>query len=173
MTGVSRQASGLGVAGGGYDACVMSDWTMVSRRIREARERLGLARDAIAKRGDVTERQLARYESTMPASGPDLDVLSRIAKGLGVDTSWLLFGLSDADTEMSDADLARLRDLNIHLSVEEARWLRRAPNFHRMDALGMAQAILGQRRGLSEETATVIDIETRQRIDPDVPKRRK
>lgn len=72
------------------------------KRLRELRESLGYSRREIAQKIGIAESQIVRYEiGENDASG---DVLSRLAKMLGVSADYLL-GLTDTPGSIQDSTL--------------------------------------------------------------------
>ena len=149
-----------------------ADWTGVSGRIRARRTELGISQQEAASRAGISVRVAAKYETEIPPSGPDLATLEKLAGTLGVSPAWLLYGVG-GDATIGAAVLEQIRALGVVPTETELQWVTSAPNFHRMDALGVVQAILGQRRGMTPETAAIIEAETKRHDDPSVPRRKR
>lgn len=71
---------------------VLQARTAVGRRIRTLRERTGISQEALAERSEVSRDTIVRAE--LATSGISLDVLARIAHGLGVQP-WQLLVTAD------------------------------------------------------------------------------
>jgi transcriptional regulator with XRE-family HTH domain len=150
-----------------------ADWSGVSRRIRARRTELGLSQQEAASRAGISVRVAAKYETEIPPSGPELATLEKLARALDVSPAWLLYGVGEHVAEIGEAMLTQLRGLGVLPTEDEVAWVTSAPNFLHMDALGVAQAILGQRRGIAPETAAIIEAETKRHDDPSVPRRKR
>lgn len=87
------------------DTLAMTAWTMASERLAQRRAALGLSRAAVARAADVSERQIVRYEEEMPASGPDLVILDKIATALRVRPEWVLYGVGVSDDTALPGDV--------------------------------------------------------------------
>lgn len=149
-----------------------ADWTGVSGRIRARRNELGISQQEAASRAGISVRVAAKYETEIPPSGPDLATLEKLASALSISPAWLLYGVG-GDATIGAAVLEQIRALGVVPTETELQWVTSAPNFHRMDALGVVQAILGQRRGMTPETAAIIEAETKRHDDPSVPRRKR
>ena len=67
------------------------------RKLKEARERLGMTQVEVAKRAGLSRQTYGNYESGKRE--PDIETLLRLSKVLGVTVDWLIQG--DADLEES------------------------------------------------------------------------
>lgn len=66
------------------------DWTSIGNRIRKQREYLGLTREALAEKIDVTPKFCSDIE--LGVKGMSVQTLCRIADVLGLTTDYILFG---------------------------------------------------------------------------------
>jgi len=69
------------------------DWSTIGSRIRKQREYLGLTRELLAERLDVTPKFCSDIE--LGVKGMSVPTLCKLSQVLGLSTDYILFGESD------------------------------------------------------------------------------
>lgn len=64
----------------------------IAKRIKQAREKLGLSQGKLSKLMGVTRPAVSQWENENGGSSPDAENLFKCAEALGVDANWLQFG---------------------------------------------------------------------------------
>ena len=98
---------------------------IIAQRITKARKELGLNQKELAKKADITEANLSRYENGVRE--PKSVILARLADALGVSTDYLVglteektYDAYDLKTKSEDDILMALKDLELRLKNKEA-----------------------------------------------------
>lgn len=129
-----------------------------------------------------TDGQLVSKWERATGGPPSTTFLRALAKHFGVTMEYLLSGHSTAaeavverDPEEVNPEIAKLRTMfpaGGEPTADEIAWLAGHVAFHNATALGMAQAILGMRHGMSPEQARAAAQETARFRDSSVPPKR-
>lgn len=67
----------------------MSDLTLFSKRLKEARQKAGLTQAELAKMADTTPATVSAYENTGNIKKASLDLVINLAKALNVSLDWI------------------------------------------------------------------------------------
>lgn len=93
----------------------------IAQRISRARRHLNINQKELAKKANITEASLSRYENGIRE--PKSAVLTRLAEALEVSTDYLL-GLSE-DRNYDDSDISNKSEKDIKVILENAEKMLR------------------------------------------------
>lgn len=80
----------------------MSDLTLFSKRLKEARQKAGLTQAELAKMADTTPATVSAYENTGNIKKASLDLVINLAKALNVSLDWIC-GLDNNLAKQTDS----------------------------------------------------------------------
>jgi len=81
---------------------------MNGKRLKQAREKIGLTQESLAEAVNISVRNITRYENG--ESQPTADTLASIARALGVSVDYLV-NLSDSPSPLTDLTISEKKAL--------------------------------------------------------------
>lgn len=157
-------------------------WTVENgTRLARLRADRGETQPTVARAVGTDGQQISKWERAT-GGAPSTKFLHALAKHFGVTMEYLLSGHSpteavvEREPEEINPEIAKLRTMfpaGNEPTPAEIAWLAGHVAFHNATALGMAQAILGMRHGMTPEQARASAQETARFKDSTVPRRRR
>ena len=98
----------------------MSDLTLFSKRLKEARVKAGLTQNELSKISNVTAATISTYESEGNIKTPALDKVMNIAETLNISLDWLC----GKNVENKDMDFQKVMDAFILVCSLDAAKIR-------------------------------------------------
>lgn len=149
-------------------------------RLARLRADRGETQSAVGRAIGTDGQQISKWERAT-GGPPSTTYLRALAKHFAVTMEYLLSGQASAEVTLErdpaevNPEIAKLRTMfpaGGEPTADEIAWLAAHVSFHNATALGMAQAILGMRHGMTPEQARASAHETARFRDSSVPPKR-